>query len=132
MSSESSDNFDEESDEEFEDSSEDDEDLQRAKDLDLLQAVIRNEAAAVQQALGNGANVNCSSGSAPLMEACKAGYDDIVRILLDAGADARYRTDEDWSAMKKACGKGHLSTIDLLLNHDNGLLETEDRYGYTP
>ena len=58
--------------------------------LDLIDAVLCNNATAVQRALRNGANVNGRTmrpyGSTPLMNACKAGYAPIVRILLDAGA----------------------------------------------
>ena len=57
----------------------------------LGMAVIINDAAALQQALRNGANVNHKRGIfdvTPLTIACERGYDEIVRILLEAGADA--------------------------------------------
>ena len=31
-----------------------------------------------------------------------------------------------------ACGKGHLSIVEMLINHDNGLLECEDLSRATP
>ena len=68
------------------------EELWEEADSVLFQAVARNDAATVRQALRNGANVNCYMDDfcrTPLMKACKRGYDEIVRILLDAGADAR-------------------------------------------
>ena len=59
-------------------------------DRDLYESVkIRNDAAGVQQALRNGANVNGTMHFAwpILMFACNQGNDEIVGILLDAGAD---------------------------------------------
>ena len=79
-------------------------------DLDLLVAVEGNDAAAVLQHIQNGANVNCVHGegpyrnrkTTPLMEACKQGYDEIVRILLDAGSCPRWRDEDNWLAIEYA------------------------------
>ena len=97
-------------------------------DHDLFTAVKRNDSAGVRRALRNGANVNCCSGAffaTPLMNACAQGYDEIVRILLEAGADAR-------SAIHQACARGHLSTVEILVNHDESLLDIRADIGSTP
>ena len=63
------------------DSEEDEVELQRKKDLDLFEAAVTfNDAAAVQQALQNGANVNCYSENhddTPFTSACERGNDDM-------------------------------------------------------
>ena len=102
-------------------------------DGSLVGAVDRNDAAAVQRTLRNGADVNCREEDAttPLMEACEKGFDDIVRILLDAGADARWRNSHNESPIERACFTGHLSIVKMLLNHDNSLLEIADEEGFT-
>ena len=108
---------------------------QRTMDRHLFEAVTLNDAAAVQQALGNGANVNCineASCTTPLMEACDRGNDAIVRILLDEGANVQWRNDGDLSAIENACLGGNLSTVEIMLNHDSDLLENADKGGLTP
>jgi ankyrin repeat protein len=89
----------------------------------------------VQQALQNGANVNCYSENhddTPLTSACERGNDDIVRILLDAGVDPWRISYGGASAMRNAVEGGHLSIVELLINHDKGLLEIEDSFEQTP
>ena len=106
----------------------------------LLRAVNRNDAGAVQQTLRNGADVNCVRENAdnkyarttPLLEACHYGYDKIVRILLDAGANARWKNSHDCSPFQNACREGHLSIVNMLLDHDSSLLEIADNFGVTP
>jgi ankyrin repeat-rich membrane spanning protein len=106
-----------------------------SNDLRLWNAIERGDAVAVQQALGNGVNVNFvheHEDSTPLLEACRRGYDEIVRILLDAGADARWKNKVGWSAFYEACRGERLSTVQLLLNHDKDLMELADNDGITP
>ena len=103
----------------------------------LWSAIDRRDAAGVQQAIRNGADVNCVGERndrtvSPLLWACECGLDDIVRILLDAGADARWKDLFGRSAITMACWGGHLSVVEMLLNHDNGLLEIADQLGGTP
>ena len=98
-----------------------------------------NDAKAVQRAIRNGADVNAvhrggTKPLTPLYVACEFGYDEIVRILLVAGADPRWkrgrdgayprwkRGPDDRSPAEIACYNGHLSIIEILINHDNSLL----------
>ena len=102
------------------------EEVQRTKDDGLYDAVCRGDVAGVQQALQSGANVHCFSEknfARPLLSA-----------LLDADADARWRNSNraGSSVIYKACSTGHLSIVEMLLNHDNGLLENTDESGWTP
>ena len=67
----------------------------------------------------------------PLLKACYCGCDEIVRILLDARADQWWRANCN-SAMLAASACGHLSIVEMLLNHDRGHLEIENSDGGTP
>jgi ankyrin repeat protein len=116
-------------------SSDENEELSGSQEI-LLDAIKRNDAAAVQQSIQNGAKVNyCVDEcfyTTPMLEACRRGFDEIVRILLDAGADAWWQDHRGgWSAIAEACKEGHLSTVQLLLNHDKDLLEIACKYGDT-
>jgi ankyrin repeat protein len=126
-------NIDEDSEEEVEREFEDQ--LSSEPVLDLIGAITRNDAAGVRKALRNGANVNYTSEEdlswTPLMRACRRGYTVIVRILLDAGADP-WRTSRIHSAMWAAIAGGHLSIVEMLLNHDKDLLEIVNLNGKTP
>lgn len=55
----------------------------------LMQAVNANNAAKVRDLIAQGVNINeyDSSGDAPLVMAAYKGYTEIVRLLLEAGAD---------------------------------------------
>ena len=102
-------------------------------DRDLLDAVKRHNSADVQHALRNGAAVDCTRfGETSLMRACSRESDAIVRILLDAGADSWRQDIHGWSGIGHACANGHLSTVQILLNHDNSLLEFVNIFGQTP
>ena len=72
----------------------------------LFEKIRRGDALGVQQAIRNGANVNCVSNngnSTPLMYACDTRCADIVHILLVAGADVRGKNRWGQSAMFFAC-----------------------------
>ena len=104
-------------------------------DLDLIEGVRSNDATAVQHALRNGANVNYfidDSFWTPLMKACHKGFDEIVRILLEAGADPWWRNLQKQSAIEEAVEQGHLSIVELLINHDISLLEIKGSFEQTP
>ena len=137
MSSEEQDlsNDDDDDDDLLDDEEEEWEPLSEA-DLALYEYVRQNDAAFVRQVLRNGANVNCGSDgdyvTSPLEEACHKGYDEIVRILLDAGANVWWSHCHGRSATSAAIEGGHLSTLEMLLNHDNGLLEIVNLNGKTP
>ena len=110
-----------------------------AVEFQLFESLYRNDATAVQQVIRNNANVNCircrvdiqsQYTTSPLYEACRYGYDEIVRILLDAGADNGRCSPH--SHMTIACWVGHLSIVEMWLNHDKDLLEIADDVGWTP
>ena len=93
----------------------------------LFEAIARNDAAEVQRVLRNGTNVHCYNdcdADTPLTLACRKGYDNIVRILLDSGANP-WMMSSDHSSVEAAIDSGQVSNIEWLLNHDNDLLEAK-------
>ena len=59
----------------------------------LMDAAERGDTETVCRLIQDGVNVNCvkDKTSTPLWKACEDGFDEIVRILLDAGADTPER-----------------------------------------
>ncbi|KAK2762336.1 hypothetical protein FQN54_001346 [Arachnomyces sp. PD_36] len=51
-----------------------------------------------------------SQAHRPIMEACRHGFSEIVKLLLDHGADT-------YGALSKAASGGHLGIIQMLLDH---------------
>jgi len=70
----------------------------------LLHAIHRNQAASVVALVRNGANVNgrMRSGETPLMMAAGYGYTEIVRTLLESGADVYAVMDNGRNALDLA------------------------------
>lgn len=62
----------------------------------LVSAVITNNAAAARAALASGADVNANTGEGrtPLIVAAMASRPDMVKLLLEKGADPTRRTDD--------------------------------------
>ena len=106
-------------------------------DTILWNGIEHGDAAAVQQAIRIGADVYgvrdfMSYDATPLTKACADGHDRIVRILLDADVDTRWRDCHGFSAIEHACMHGHLSIVEMLLDHDKALVEHANRNGRTP
>ena len=55
------------------------------------------------------------------MTASDGGFPDMVRILLDTGADARQYC-RSFTALRSPCSNGHLGIVELLVNHDTSLV----------
>ena len=100
-------------------------------DKHLFSAIERNDAKGVLQSLYEGANVNAVDqysrrrGSiSPLTRACWDGNCQIVRILLDAGADSSWKEEiAGMTAASIACARGHLTVVQMLINYDSDLLK---------
>lgn len=61
----------------------------------------------------------------PLLAACRRGFPEVVRHLLDAGADFRFRVDKA-SAMMCAVKAGHIEIVRLLLNKEKEVNPAKD------
>ncbi|KXS14498.1 ankyrin repeat protein, partial [Gonapodya prolifera JEL478] len=73
-----------------------------------------------------GADVHSGNGEL-LRLAAQNGRRDIVRLLLDWGADPGVCDTNSRSALDMASEKGHCSVIRLLLNFDPGVCDTNSR-----
>jgi serine/threonine-protein phosphatase 6 regulatory ankyrin repeat subunit B len=63
-----------------------------------------------------------SVGWTALMMAAGYGHADLVRWLLQRGADARVRAENGSRALDAAADAGHLAVVQLLVQHDAGLI----------
>ncbi|MBI1791001.1 MAG: ankyrin repeat domain-containing protein [Acidobacteria bacterium] len=86
---------------------------------DLLAAARKGDAAAVKELLGKGANVNARSpyGVTPVHFASQNGHLEVLRILLENGADPNLRdTFYNFAPLARAADKGHVAVVKLLLD----------------
>ena len=83
----------------------------------LVDAINRGDAEAVKKLLTKGSVVNTKDellGRTPLIMAAMGGHGEIVRILLDKGADVHQVDMEGWTAMRYAVAYGHGDIIKML------------------
>ena len=84
----------------------------------LLIAVVNGNAAAVNQLLAAGTNVDkASTGVTPLYAACAGGHTECARHLLAAGAKADYSWVPAYPPMRAACTYGHFECVKLLSSY---------------
>lgn len=72
-----------------------------------------------QLLLEHGAGINTSSNEfkeSALTLACYKGHLNMVKFLLDAGADQEHKTDEMHTALMEASMDGHVEVARLLLD----------------
>lgn len=62
--------------------------------------------------------------STPLMEAAQEGHIDLVRYLLECGADVHAQTTSADTALTYACENGHTDVADLLLQFGANLVSS--------
>ena len=60
-----------------------------------------------------------SDGNTPLMIASDGGFEEIVNILLDAGADRHQVNNNDENALMIACKNGYLDVVRELLKEES-------------
>jgi hypothetical protein len=93
----------------------------REKDTAIMKACRDcNAVKVVAFLLENGANINDKEyrdliDQTPLIIAAQNGCTDIVRILLDAGANIEHKNDQGENALISAAQEGHIDTVKLLL-----------------
>ena len=68
----------------------------------------------------------------PLAEACFYGYYDIVKLLLEKGANVNFPDYLDNTPLHKACENCHVEIVELLLEYGAEKNCEENAEGYTP
>ncbi|MGO9122044.1 MAG: TerB N-terminal domain-containing protein [Desulfomonilaceae bacterium] len=99
----------------------------------LLVAARSGDVAAVQKALRQKADINVKGpdGWTPLMWAAVTGHVEVVRLLLDSGAEVNVAAKKSGdTALILAALKGHTEVVRLLLSK-NALVELKHKAGWT-
>jgi ankyrin repeat protein len=65
----------------------------------------------------------------PLQAAAAGGHNDVVRILLENGADVNAQTDRFGSALQAACQEGQVDVVRLLIEHGARVSDQGGLYG---
>jgi ankyrin repeat protein len=90
-----------------------------APPVSLWRAAMTGNTAAVQQHLRAGTDINAKEdfgGSTPLILAAIFGQAEIVKILIDAGAELDLRNSSGGTALHQACFFGRPEIVELILN----------------
>jgi len=85
---------------------------------DLMDAVRQNDAARVEALIAKGANVNASwrYGETPLFFACDRGFTQVVKVLLEHGAEVNIKdTFYGMTPVARAADKDHVDIVKMLL-----------------
>ena len=100
----------------------------------LMKAINKNDLLIVQQLIRNGADVDelDSNQDAPLVMAAYKGYNQIVKLLLEAGADVR-AVDPGMkaTALHAAAYAGRTEAAKLLIDHHIDINKQGPNNGYT-
>jgi ankyrin repeat protein len=100
----------------------------------LMKAVRQDDAARVRALIAQGVDVNelDSNGDPPLVMAAYKGHTEIVRLLLEAGADvAAVDPDMHATALHAAAYAGRTDAARLLIAHGIDIDRQGPRNGYT-
>jgi len=89
----------------------------------------------VREALQAGADPNTTRGildDTCLMVAAYYNHDEVLALLLAAGADVNAKSNYNRTALRKACSSGSLASLSKLLATPGVQLNERDRRGRTP
>jgi ankyrin repeat protein len=85
----------------------------------------------VKKAIKNGADKNGNFKSSPLVEACYYNYIDIIKYLIEIGANINYITNDCWSPLHAASYKNNIDCVKLLIN-SGAKINIKDYVNATP
>lgn len=91
----------------------------KSKDIDIHQAVIKNEINKVKQYIASKKNINVKDaigGSSPLITASLFGRIEIASLLINAGADINQINNDGSTALHTSALFCHTEIVKLLLN----------------
>lgn len=81
----------------------------------LVEAARNSQAEIIQALITAGANVNLGFDELPLHTAAEEGHEEVVRLLLDAGADVEGQEEDGWTALMEASCAGYLPIVQRLV-----------------
>jgi hypothetical protein len=93
--------------------------LKENPSAELLLAARNGNVVGVIASLNQGADVNLqseSNGYTPLTWASSRGHTEVVRLLLEAGADVNVAANDGQTALMRAADYGHAETLRLLID----------------
>ncbi|MCC6003801.1 MAG: ankyrin repeat domain-containing protein [Thermofilum sp.] len=102
--------------------------------IELFIAMVDGDTARVRKLLRKGANVNAKYGDSdltPLHWAAFLGHVDVVRLLLEHGAEVNARNKYGETPLHRAAAYGRADAARLLLEHGADV-NARDEYGWTP
>jgi Ankyrin repeats (3 copies) len=89
----------------------------RAEDAALFSAIRNKDAAALQQALANGANKDIRrNGSSAVMQCVQTRQADLLKLLIAAGADVNATDAQGTTPLALSRSRGYADISELLLN----------------
>lgn len=102
------------------------------RDADLIAAAAQNDLAGVEKLLKDGADANARDalGNRPLLHAARLGATEMVRLLLEAGADPNFK-GMGYTPLGLAALNGHPGVADWLLQF-GAFTTTRSDNGLTP
>ena len=88
-------------------------------EMDLFTAATMGDIDFVRNFIKEGGDVNILSypepgGWMPLSNAAQYGWEEIVKLLIDAKADVNHMDNDGWSPLRKASLNGHTNIVELL------------------
>lgn len=60
-------------------------------------------------------------GNTPLMYGCAGGHEEVVRVLLDSGANVEDHNENGHTPLMEAASAGHVQVAKILLEHGAGI-----------
>ncbi|MCK5260368.1 MAG: ankyrin repeat domain-containing protein, partial [Candidatus Omnitrophica bacterium] len=102
-----------------------------AKAKDFVMAAYNGDISKVQALLQSGIGVDAKyNGFTALMISAEKGYTEIVKALLNKGADVNIKSSAGWTALIIAAQKGHAKIVEALLDKSTNV-DARDKYGLT-
>jgi ankyrin repeat protein len=103
-------------------------------DEEIIEAAEENNLPEVRRLLSVGADVNAKNnyyGETPLHRASCQGHVQVVKALLEHGAEIEAKDNDGWTPLHWACLKDHLPVVKSLLSDGANIL-TANNYGHLP
>ncbi|VUZ44574.1 unnamed protein product [Hymenolepis diminuta] len=98
----------------------------------LLQATIQGNEEVVCLLLEHGANPNCQNDLPPIHAAIHKGYQKILEILCDNGADIEIRNSRDFTPLITACLESNIPAVQYLLKIGANMCVSFGNKKYSP